>query len=132
MPPIDKLSLLIIKDRKVLYARSFNKDKWYTPGGKRESGETDEQALVREIKEELSIDIIPSTIKYYGVFEAQAHGKPEGTMVRITCYTGEFTGKIAASNEIEEVKYFTTSDREISSVTGQLILDDLQAKNLID
>lgn len=132
MDSIDKLSLIILKDRKVLYTRSFNKDAWFNPGGKRIEDETDEQALVREIKEELDVEVVPSSIKYYGTFEAQAHGKPEGVMVRITCYTGSYTGEIKPSSEIEEVKYFSYLDRELASVTGQLILDDLYNKKLID
>ena len=129
---IDKLTLIILKDKKVLYTRSFNKDRWYTPGGKREGDETDEQALVRELKEELGVDVVPSTVKYYGTFQAQAHGKPEGVMVRITCYTGEYEGEAKASSEIEEIRYFSYADREIASLTGQLILDDLHQKGLIE
>ena len=132
MDYIDKLSLIILQNRKVLYARSMNKDKWFNPGGKREAGESDEQALIREIKEELSVDVLLPTIQYYGTFEAQAYGKPEGTMVRITCYTGAFEGEIKPASEIAEVRYFTSADRELTSITGQLILDDLQQKNLID
>lgn len=84
---IDKLAWIYVKDGKILSTRSAGKDMWYIPGGKREGNETDEQALVREIREELSVDLTPETMRHYGTFEAQAHGKPEGTIVRMTCYT---------------------------------------------
>ena len=67
------------------------------PGGKREGNETDEETLIRECKEELDIDIKRDTIKYYGTFEAQAHGKAEGILVKMTCYMAEFEGNLKAS-----------------------------------
>lgn len=87
---IDKLAYIHLANRKLLITLSKGKDTWYIPGGKREGSETDEEALIREIKEELSVDLIQQSIKYYGTFEAQAHGKPEGTIVRMTCYTADF------------------------------------------
>ena len=60
---IDKLALVYIRDGKMLMTRSRGKDKFYNPGGKRETGETNIQALIREIKEEMSVDIIPESIK---------------------------------------------------------------------
>ena len=57
MKLIDKLAWIEIKDKMILSTKTYGKDKYYIPGGKREKGETDEQALYREIKEELSIDI---------------------------------------------------------------------------
>jgi hypothetical protein len=59
---IDKLAFVELKDRKVLETKSKGKDIWYIPGGKRDEGESDEQALVREIKEELNVEIDPTTI----------------------------------------------------------------------
>ena len=75
MKEIDKLAWIHIVDRKVLITRSEGKDTYYIPGGKREEGETDQQALIREIKEELSVDLIPEEIEYVETFTAQAHGK---------------------------------------------------------
>lgn len=128
---IDKLAFILIKDKKVLMARARGKDVWLNPGGKRDVGESDEQALIREVKEEMSVDLVPESIKYYGTFEAQAHGKPEGTFVKITCYTSDYTGELMQAAEIEELAWFTSVDRERTSVTGQLILDDLHRKGLI-
>ena len=100
---IDKLALILVRDRRQLVARTAGKTAFFTPGGKREAGESDEEALVRECKEELAVDIATETMAPYGVFQAQAFGKPEGTMVRMTCYTADYTGELTASSEIEEL-----------------------------
>ena len=129
---IDKLAFIEIRDRKVLETCSYGKDKWYIPGGKRDGNETDQEALVREMKEELLVDLIPEMIKYYGTFEAQAHGKPEGTVVRMTCYTGQYRGELSPSAEVEKMDWFDYSKRNEVSLVDQLIFDDLKSKNLID
>lgn len=66
---IDKLAYICLKNGKILCTLSKGKSVWYIPGGKREGNETDEQALIREVKEELSVDLVKNSIKKYGVFE---------------------------------------------------------------
>ena len=129
---IDKLALIEIRDRKILETKSRGKDTWYIPGGKRESGEGDAEALIREIKEELGVAIDPATIVHYGTFEAQAHGKPEGTIVRMTCYQAKFAGELTPSAEVEIMEWFDYSKKSLTSPVDHLIFDDLKAKNLID
>ncbi len=128
---IDKLALLYLRSGKILSTRSIGKDRYYIPWGKREGHETDHEALIREIKEELSVDIVVDSISYYGTFEAQAHGKPEGTMVRMTCYCAEFFGDLLAASEIDEIVWLQYRDKMNSSLVDQLIFDDLYHKGLI-
>lgn len=129
---IDKLGWIFIKDRKMLNVRSKGAILFYTPGGQREGNETDQEAILRELKEELDIDLKVGTIEYLETFEAQADAKPPGTMVRIKCYKSDFEGEFTPSNEIEELGWQTSRDIDQLSATGQLIVHWLKDKNLID
>ncbi len=129
---IDKLAFVELRDRKILETKNKGKDTWYIPGGKREADESDVQALIREIKEELNVDIDPETIIFYGTFEAQAHGKPEGTRVRMTCYQAKYAGTFTPSGEVELTDWFSYSQKGLASPVDQLIFDDLKNKDLID
>lgn len=132
MKEIDKIAFIYLKDGKILSTLSKGKDTYYIPGGKREGNETDEETLIRECKEELDIDIKRDTIKYYGTFEAQAHGKVEGILVKMTCYIAEFKGELKASSEIQEMKWLDYSNLDVKiSPVDELIFKDLFKKKLI-
>ena len=128
---IDKLAFIHIKDQKILVTLSKGKDTWYIPGGKREEGESDKEALIREVKEELGVDLLPETIQKHGVFQAQAHGKPEGTMVRLTCYAADFNGEPKPLAEIAQRDDFDSSQADQTSGSSQLLISDLVKKGLI-
>lgn len=123
---IDKLAWIHIVDQQILVTRSKGKDLFYLPGGKRETGETDQAALIREVQEELSIDLQPETISYLDTFAGQAHGKAEGTMVISTCYQASYTGQIQAANEIEEVAFLSYQERNRCSSVLQIVMDALK------
>ena len=131
MKKIDKIAFIYLKDGKILSTLSKGKDTYYIPGGKREGTEADEETLIRECKEELTIDIKEDTIKYYGTFKAQAHGKSEGILVKMTCYMADFEGNLEASSEIQEIRWLDYSNLNIISPVDKLIFKDLYEKNLI-
>ena len=129
---IDKIAFIHIKDKKMLSTRSKGKDVFYIPGGKREAGESDIDTLVREIKEELSVDIIRESAEYLGTYSAQAHGHAEGITVQMTCYRAEFSGELAPASEIEEMVWLTCDDLDKVSPVDKIIMADLQRKGMID
>ncbi len=129
---IDKLAWIEIKDKSILSTRSYGKDKFYIPGGKREARETDVQAIIREIKEELNVDLNSDSLKFVGVFEAQAHGYAAGIVVKMTCYTADYSGTLQATSEIEEIKWLNYADQDKISDVDKIIFDYLREKELLD
>jgi len=128
---IDKLAWLYIREGKLLSARSKNKELFYIPGGKREKGESDEQALVREIREEISVDLIPNSITYAETFKAQADGKNSETIVKLTCYFADFRGELSPDAEIEEIDFIGYQNKYLCSLGSIKVMDWLKTQNLI-
>ena len=73
---IEVSAALIFRNGKLLitqrHAKSHLGGLWEFPGGKREAGETFEQCLIREIREELGVEIAVGEL-----FEEVAHRYPE-------------------------------------------------------
>jgi len=128
---IDKLAWLSIRDGKLLSTRSKNKELFYLPGGKREEGETDEQALIREIKEEISVDLVADSVKYAATFTAQADSKHNGTVVKLTCYFADFSGQLSPDAEIEEIDFIDYQHKDLCSLASIKAMDWLKQQNLI-
>ena len=73
-----------------------------------------------------------NTIKYYGTFEAQAHGHAEGILVKMTCYMAEFIGELKPDSEIQKIEWLDYSNLNVKiSPVDELIFKDLYDKNLI-
>ena len=125
---VDTVAWVRLENRKILCTRSRGKDVFYVPGGKREGQESDRQTLLREIVEELTVALLPGTVRFVGTYQAdQSPGEPDGAVVRMSCYSGDYEGTLAASSEIEELAWFTFSDRHRVAPVDQLLFDDLKA-----
>ena len=121
---IDTVAWVHVRDGRVLCARPRAQDVFYVPGGKREGAESDLQTLVREIAEELTVTLRPETVRHAGTYQAD---HPDGTVVRMSCYTGEYSGTLAASSEIGELAWFCYADRPRVPPVDQLLFDYLHA-----
>jgi len=112
----------ILRDgENILSVRSHGRDQFYLPGGKIDPGETAREAIKREIKEELGVDLIPGTLRQLGTFAGQGHNLPEGAIVRMTCFTGYYCGTLAPEREIAELRWLSPRERHLMAPMGQKI-----------
>ncbi len=114
-----KCACLIAVDKskeKILLVRTHDYKKFYLPGGKIEKNETAKQALIREIREELLIELLPKTIKYLTTFEGPAYMQ-ENINVELNCYTAKWTGQITAQTEVKEVKFLDLKAYDLMAPT---------------
>jgi 8-oxo-dGTP diphosphatase len=122
---IETVAWVRVENGRILCARSRGKDVFYIPGGKREPGETELDTLLREIKEELTVDLLPDTARHFGTYRDQAHAQADGVVVVMSCYTADYAGTPAASSEIEELAWLTYADRPRVAPVDQLLFDAL-------
>ena len=109
MKNIEVVAAIIHQDGKILATqRGYGEYKgwWEFPGGKMEPGETEEQAIVREISEELNIRIAVErkvcTVEYdYPQFHLRMH-----------CFWCSMAGGVLELKEHQSAKWLATSEWE--------------------
>ena len=121
---------LILQNNKLLICQRPNfKDhplKWEFPGGKIKNDETNEEALIREINEELSINII----NYEELISYNFNYKDLNKKVFIYFYlVNNFSGKVL-NNFHKELKWIEIKDiREYDFLEGDLKIIDHISSN---
>ncbi|MBS1947735.1 MAG: NUDIX domain-containing protein [Bacteroidetes bacterium] len=135
MAQIFTAGLVVLKEKKLLLAFSNNKQAWYLPGGKVDTNETAEAALIRESREELNIELKKSDLKFYMHITAPAFGEKEGIIMEQDCYLYDLHEEPLPSAEIRAVKYFDSHSysSEPEQVPGVvMILQALKKNGLAD
>lgn len=77
---------IIIKDNKIAMVYSKKYDYFKFPGGGIESSETNIDALIREVKEEVGLEVIKESIKEYGLVIRKEKGKVEDIFIQENYY----------------------------------------------
>ncbi len=130
---ITVVGLVHVEVGRLLVVRARNKKAFYLPGGKIESGESPADALRREVREELGIELErPEVLKRY---VAPAYGEGEGAMVDMTCFTAQLQGTPRPTSEIAELTYVTRDEYRSHVETAPAIhevLADLVARGQIN
>ena len=94
---------LHVRDGRLLGVRSRGRNRFYLPGGKPEPGETDEEALVREVREELGVEL--RELRPAFTVTAPAHGLGVDTRLTMHCFHADASGEPRAAQEIEETAW---------------------------
>jgi 8-oxo-dGTP diphosphatase len=101
---------LIIFHSKILICQRLPSDphplKWEFPGGKAESGETTEEALVRELFEELQICVTRVKPVYSYTFQYPGAGDIKLHFFQVL----SFTGSLLNNRSFQEIKWIEPSE----------------------
>lgn len=93
----------MIQGGKELLVRSRGKEHFVEPGGKLKAAETAVQALIRELKEELRVDIEKADLDEFDTYYAPAAGQ-EDQQLRLDVFrVYNWHGEIIPDSEIEEI-----------------------------
>lgn len=116
--------LLEIQDDSILLVRVRDNDLWYLPGGTIEAGEDEEDTLIRELSEELGIEIDPASI----LFDRQVIGPALGRKgeVELNCFRAGWTGSITPMAEISDVAFVGFSEKHKMAPAIKILTDQLQ------
>jgi 8-oxo-dGTP pyrophosphatase MutT (NUDIX family) len=127
-----KYALCVIKNNRLLVQEEEGEQLYLLPGGRAEEGEGAIQALCREVREELGIELELPSLQYLGEFEDTAAGGHDA-LVHIDLYQGDFNGDMQPCSEVKRLVWFDKNDdwSKLAPVTKNKILPALLQKGLL-
>lgn len=132
LPDLLVAAIALVRDRRVLMVTARDRDVYYMPGGKIDEGESAAEAAAREAREEVALELDP--LELHELFEVvvQAHGEPDGRLVRMRVFRAETDASPVASAEVGTLHWVTTADASRCPPAGADVLRRLAASGVID
>lgn len=118
-------ALLLRGDGHTLLVRKRGTTAFMQPGGKIEPGETPEQALTRELSEEIGVTATAAELEFLGQFQALAANEPDHLVVADVFLLHVKDDDIKATAEIEEVCWVSPSE------PGEIIMAPLTEYHIL-
>jgi 8-oxo-dGTP diphosphatase len=118
----------------MLLVRKRGLASWILPGGKPEAGEAEEEALSRELAEELGCGLVPGSVGRLGEWTDVSADRAD-LAVRVVVYRGDLDGPFETLAEIEEARWHAPGDGEtfgpLAPSLRNKIIPDLVAAGLL-
>lgn len=131
---INKSAAIVIKNRSVLYLRKRGFLFYILPGGKIETGETEREALEREVMEELRSRI--KVVGKIGIIQSKGFNKSLDKLetIRLSLYRVQLLDRIKLSREIFDKAFIKHKNihRYLLTPVGIRTIEFLHAKRMID
>ena len=120
---------IILENKKILLLQRSNYTEmyagyWGCPGGRAEKGETAEQNVIREVKEECNLNFAPTKIIKTGIWQERNYYR----------FLGNWSGEIKIQEEeVSDYNWFSfeQANKLQLSFDYQEIIDILHKKNLL-
>jgi 8-oxo-dGTP pyrophosphatase MutT (NUDIX family) len=113
---------IILRNKRLLLVTGHGADYYWTPGGNVEEGESPEQALHREIQEELGARIVSS--KWYMTFQYNTQ--------LVTVFIIEVGDAFVAGNEITDYIWYKRGDNiKVSGRLRNVLIPELTRQDLL-
>ncbi|HUW60965.1 MAG TPA: NUDIX hydrolase [Candidatus Bathyarchaeia archaeon] len=108
--PVPAVCCFITRDDNLLLAQRAVEPcvgEWTLPGGFVEIGETTEEAIVREMREETTLDI--ASLRLVGVSTQQS--RFYGAVTVLGYYVGEWSGTLQPCSDVVDLRFFSRENR---------------------
>lgn len=99
----------------ILLVQVRNREKYYFPGGKIEPNETHSQALIRELKEEIQLDLSEDQLEYIGTVIGPAYPQPN-TLTELNSYRSKTKidwASIQTDHEITDIQWVSKNNEAL-------------------
>ena len=108
----DGAAAIIVNDKgQILLQSRSDRDEWGLPGGCQELGETFEEVVIREVKEETNLDVKEEDLKLIKVVSGMSRRSsyPNGDVVinnTILYLVDKYSGSLRWNSESKDMKFF--------------------------
>ncbi len=123
----DGASAIIINDKgQILLQRRVDNDKWGLPGGCQEIGETFEETVIREVKEETNLDVKKEDLKLITIVSGNARRRqyPNGDVVynnSALYLIDKYKGDLKCDEESKVLEFFDIDNLPLNQHDEDLV-----------